>query len=381
MKGRKLSIGITVCMLFCLLAVSCREKPVEEKISESYVKKAGSIYYKDGDKLKKLQEADVSSFRPLAEDIAKDRNTVYFQQFRQSGVDRVSFTVTPNGALKDKNHVYLRVYNDTLAFRILYNVDRASYDLYKGRSKWAYDRGHVYYDFSRPVEVDRRTFSFLNSVFMKDKNYLYYMAPHDSLIKKKADIRYLVSLNDFYVRDGSRIYFIDGNNFDKIDEIPFHEVRSIRLWGEAYLSVDGKLYFSGNLVDGGRVDLKRFRKISGVYYTDGHSVYCEGNAVKGADLKTFRPLSDFMAKDRNSVYYWERKMQGVDAVSFEPVNVYYIKDKRHVYFIYGRPEEKDFFFIVKGADPASFRINEKKGPAFGKDKKYEFYYGGMIIQE
>jgi hypothetical protein len=52
-------------------------------------------------------KADVPTFKPLAEDIGKDKDFIYYAHKPQPHVNYHSFTVSSN-VLQDKNHTYTR---------------------------------------------------------------------------------------------------------------------------------------------------------------------------------------------------------------------------------------------------------------------------------
>lgn len=61
-------------------------------------------------------KVDVKTFTPLAADIAKDKNFVYFAHKPQPHVDHASFQVKGD-VLQDKNHIYSRT-NDYYTYQL-----------------------------------------------------------------------------------------------------------------------------------------------------------------------------------------------------------------------------------------------------------------------
>ncbi len=169
--------------LFALTAIalsSCVGKPIDENVSQYYKKGWGVVYFTDkpaktmGVYAKKVKGADTKTFVPLAEFVAKDKKTVYYQDIPQPHIDVESFQVKEDGTMRDKDHIYFPALEDaSYKLKILYNVDLESYGSYKGHIGWGYDKNNVYQGYSKPVEADQASFTFLSENFMKDKDFIY----------------------------------------------------------------------------------------------------------------------------------------------------------------------------------------------------------------
>ncbi len=369
-----LFLGVISISLF-----SCVGNPIDKEKSTLYCRNWGSVYYTNKPNTfvihgHKIKGADAKTFVPLAEEVAMDKNTVYYKTFPQPQVDRASFQVKEDGTMRDKNHIYIPSSSEGEGsqLRILYRVDLETYGSYKGHKTWAYDKDHVYLGYSRPVDVDRATFSFISDYFMKDKDYVYAFI-FGELRKMKMNADSIVSLSDRYIRDNKQIYFFDTEYSNDFMSIPFENVNNIKLLADPYIIVDNKMYNRGILIEG--VDVSSFEILDNHYSKDKLHVYYDNKIIPSAELASFELLQDDIAKDSRSVYSAGKKIDKVDSPTFRIINPIYAVDKNHVYVLFNED-----FDIIEGADPSTFTWNQKKGISYGVDKKNEYYNGRLIIK-
>ncbi len=365
---------------------SCVGNPIDENISKYYRKSWGTVYFTDkpaktmGIHGNKIKGANSKTFTPLAEFVAKDKKMVYYQDIPQPHVDVESFQVKEDGTMRDKNHIYFPALKDAkYTLRILYNVDVETYGSYKGHIGWGYDKNHVYQGYSKPVEADPSSFTFLSDNFMKDKNFLY--APYFGGIKKtQINTDSLEVLGNTYVRDNKQVYFFDIENTQDFKTIPFHSIDSISVLADPFIIINNKVYENGYLLNDGDADASTFRILDGYCCRDTNHIFYSGKAIP-ADANSFELLSEGFAKDKQSVYFFGYILNNVDVNSFKIINSLYFSDKNHVYFIYSIPKNKsEFFTIVDGANPKTFYHDSRKDELYGADDKNEFYNGGLIIK-
>ena len=366
---------------------SCVGKPIDANVSGLYRRSWGSVFYTDKQGAlvlygNKVDGADSKTFVPLAEKAGVDKNAVFFESFLQPHVDRASFMVKEDGTMRDKDHIYVPSLFDggKSKLKILYGVDWESYGSFEGHIGWGYDKDHIYYGYSKPVDADPSTFVFLSDNFMKDKDYLYILS-FDGLKKKPMDTKNMIALSDRYLRDNERIYFFDFSGTNNLMDIPFKSARSVKMLVDPYLVVDNSVYAKGKLLNAGDVDASTFEVLDSYYSKDARHIFCNDVAIPGVDLSSFEVLSDGMAKDKQSVYFCGLKLDGVDPGSLRILNAAYFSDARRVYFIRAGVEVPDFYFVVEGADPVAFTCDPAKGVAFGSDKKNEYYNGLLIVNE
>ena len=365
---------------------SCVGDPIDENTSQYYKKGWGSVYFTDkpantmGMYGNKIKEADAKTFTPLSEFIAKDKKQAYYQSTPQPHIDVESFQVKEDGTIRDKDHIYFPSLQVRGAYKlkILYNVDLETYGSYKGHSGWGYDKNHVYQGYSRPVEADPASFTFLSDNFMKDKDFLYslYLG---GLKKLQIKTDSLISLNDTYVRDNTQVYFFDMEDTKDFKSIPFQSVDSIVVLADPFIIINNKVYTNGQLLNEGDADAATFRVLDG-YCRDTSHIFYSGKASP-ADVNSFETLSEGFAKDKDSAYYFGSILNDVDVNSLKIINSLYFADKNHVYFIYSTPgDDRDFFVIVDGANPETFYHDSRKDELYGADNKNEFYNGGLILK-
>ena len=371
--------------LIIISLCSCVGNPIDEDVSQYYKKGWGSIYFTDkpaktmGIHGNKIKGADSKTFTPLAEFVAKDKKQVYYQNFPQPQVDTESFQVKKDGTMRDKDYIYFPALQERGAYtlKILYNVDLETYGSYKGHIGWGYDKNHVYQGYSRPVEADPASFTFLSDNFMKDKDFLYTLYFHE-LKRLQINTDSLVALNETYVRDNTLVYFFDMEAAD-FKSIPFQSVDSIIALTSPFVIIDNKVYTNGQLLNEGEVDAATFRVLDG-YCRDTNHIFYSGKASP-ADVNSFEPLLEGFAKDKQSVYYFGNILKDIDVNTFKMINSFYFTDKNHVYFIYSAPKyDHEFFIIVDGANPKTFYHDSRKDELYGADDKNEFYNGGLILK-
>ncbi|HKW85303.1 MAG TPA: DKNYY domain-containing protein, partial [Burkholderiaceae bacterium] len=104
------------------------------------------------------------------------------------------------------------------------------------------------------------------------------------------------------------------------------------------------------------------------YSRDHRQAWFEGAAFKVRDVASFEPLNTMFARDRLRGYYERIEIAGSDGPSFAMVDehdLHYARDKQRVYRAWididsepNRPRPK--VVVVPGADPAAFRVPEKR---------------------
>ncbi|AMR43094.1 DKNYY domain-containing protein [Elizabethkingia anophelis] len=327
------------CMLlsFC---ISCKDigKPVNKQKSGSYfINSKGKIAYCQNGNWFSLgvlpMNADAKSFQVLAEDIAKDKDSVYFRNMTQKLVDRNSFYVD-NEIPKDRLHVYY--IDQVLGFGIIKGADPKTYELVKDHINWARDKDHYFYA-DRMINADRNTFAFVNDYFLKDKDSVYVspnIGKFKSILPNSGNIE---AINKQYIRIGNTIYFpsfredseVVTNSFDKIEKIRGINQDMIGINNNTILSRGKK--FKYNNVDVGSfqlfpIDKKNSAYAYPPYSKDKNNVYYDEEIIPEADVKSFILMDNNFGKDAKNVFYKKQLLKGVDAPSFKKDGDFY-KDK------------------------------------------------------
>ncbi|MDV2447442.1 hypothetical protein CMU93_07995 [Elizabethkingia anophelis] len=326
-----------VLLSFC---ISCKNigKPVDKQKSGSYfIDSKGKIAYCQNGNWFSLgvltMNADAKSFQVLAEDIAKDKDSVYYRSMAQKLVDRNSFYVE-NQIPKDRLHVYY--IDQVLGFNIIKGADPKTYELVKDHINWARDKDHYFYS-DRMINADRNTFAFVNDYFLKDKDSVYVspnIGQFKSILPNPGNVE---AINKQYIRIGNTIYFppfrqgseVVTSSFDKIDKIRVIDQDIIGVNNNTILSRGKK--FKYDHVDVGSFELFPTDKKNSVYadnpYSkDKNNVYYNEEIIPDADVKSFILMDNNFGKDAKNAYYKNQLLKGVDARSFKKEGDFY-KDK------------------------------------------------------
>jgi len=307
---------ILLCMLTILGTLFSCKKVIDATKSSAYHIKQGQVYYIPGgnsfERGTKKMDADPATFKPIAESYGKDKNSVYFRGTRQEGIDLESFTIE-NGIPKDKEHVYYYNGNDIDFNRngddvlsVIEQADPSSFrKLDKPYTLFAKDKQHYYYR-SRCLDVDYKSFEFLNRHFMKDMNSLYldngriFLAV-DSSLQKVEKVN-----NEYVLIDGRKLLYFQ----------PFE--------GEGIISTElPEDSFPIDVVDD---DILKTRIV----------VFAFGRAIPNADPESlhvlFKTKTELIAKDKNHVYYNFEPISEADPLSYQWLDGRVGKDDRFVYY-------------------------------------------------
>jgi len=234
------------------------------------------LYIPNGNSLelgsRKVDEADFFSFEVLAEDFAKDKTNIYYQEMVVTDiVDYDTFYIDSNGVAKDKANVYIG-YSDQL--EALTGVDPDSYVELPDWAPsfetvvWAKDKNH-YYLSHKKVDVDYKTFMVVCNHLYKDRSYVY--TDYKGSIKKTmVDPAEFKRLNEQHCYDDKYIYVAD--IFETMMKYRYSDFSTVKVFCTNYVGVERKVYFTGK-------------------------------EVVGADYQTFSCVDDFHAKDKMRNYH------------------------------------------------------------------------------
>jgi hypothetical protein len=185
---------------------------VDRKISESYFYSFNSISYcPNGNWLEVAWpvkcHADVSSFKVLSDDIAKDRKNVFYKGIIVEGANAKSFRVE-NEIPKDKNFAYIEEYD---SLKPIKGVDAKSFQYLDVQGlnprTWSKDNSNYYVNYKK-VNVDYASFVILDSGYAKDKDSFYSCLYGNDFFSINANPKHTRILNHLYVRDQNTLYYI-----------------------------------------------------------------------------------------------------------------------------------------------------------------------------
>ncbi|MDQ1096907.1 MULTISPECIES: DKNYY domain-containing protein [Chryseobacterium] len=331
-----------LALILLSICTSCRNigKLANEQKSRSYfIDSKGKVSYcMNGNwfslGISPMPEADAQSFEVLAEDIARDKNAVYFCAIKQKQVDRNSFYVDKK-IPKDRFHVYYILQH--YGFKIIEGADPKTYELIDNHPNWARDRSHYFYS-DKLVHADRKTFAFINSFFMKDKDSVYTTPNTGGFKSILPNSGNAEAVNDYYMRFGNTIYYPSFQQGSDGTTRSFDSIHAIRVINEQTICVNNKdILILGKNFKYAEVDAPSFQLLTfdgdqddaymfSYYSKDKNHVYYDQEVIPGADVKTFILIGRDFGKDDKNAYFQNKLLKGVDATSFKKEGNYY-KDK------------------------------------------------------
>lgn len=334
-------LRILSSILITTLLVSCAGTKVNPAKSNSYYYNSGEIYYIPlGNTLvgKTKLNVDKKSFEVLAEDIARDNKYVYYEAFRDTGIDRESFVVDKSGALKDKNYIYTREGYYHLTKHEIPGVDIETYvqlnDFKIAYSyKWAKDKNNYYYS-QQPVNVDYDSFRRINDYFYKDCDSIYAIVDYRfyTASKRQDPVKLL---NEYHLLNGNELIASIEDNDSLIINNSFEKIYNYKHITPLIVVVNDIAFFKGVPFKENNVDIESLKapKIfrdelnsksftDDFYCVDKNHVYFKGEVLKEASPKGFTVLTFPYTKDYKHVFFKNSLLEGVDAKTFK-----YIGDK------------------------------------------------------
>ncbi|WDE95564.1 DKNYY domain-containing protein [Lentisphaera profundi] len=153
----------------------------------------------------------------------------------------------------------------------------------------------------------------------------------------------------------------------------------------SYWTDGNSVYLQGEKLRG-QIDIKSFKPLSDNYSKDINSVWHSLHVIKGADPKTFKILNHIFSHDKNFIYHFSVKLDEADHDTFQVLDngldnnavnwestVGYAKDANNVFSISSATGKAS---IIKNADPATFI---SFGNSYGRDSKNVFYERAKIV--
>ncbi|MCL1677339.1 DKNYY domain-containing protein [Elizabethkingia meningoseptica] len=331
-------------LLACILlsfCTSCRDigKLVDQNKSHSYfIDSKGKIVYCPGGSwfgsgVTSMDFADPKSFQVLAEDLAKDKDSVYYREKAQDiAVDIPSFHFKDN-IMKDRFHVF---YNFKGSIYAITGADPQTYEIIKNHKEWARDKNHYFYAGVK-VPADHKTFAFVNDYFVKDKDSVLVLHNTGNFKTVLPNTGNVESVSKYYIKAGNTIYYPPLGNDSNVVAKKFNTLDNIRVINPNLISINNKTILSSgknfkyDQVDAGSfqlfpVDKDKYAYESSSYSKDKNNVYYDEEVIPDANTRTFIIMGDYFGKDAKNVYYKKQLLKGVDAPSFNKDGNFY-KDK------------------------------------------------------
>ena len=347
-------------LLFTLLLVACKQKPVEQlpTTAEKEVVVRDTITVSDIHRTDSLWSSFWEYKRPYVKGYIINQDYVIYQEKNTRKIikpDMESFVPLNVSTLaKDKNGIYYQgdfIKIDTTGFRVVGFISH----YYKPSDYWEEPIWRTYkqaFRGKKQINIsDPATFESVSTCYFKDKNYLYYYdrkvegADVATLQKELADEEFVSDKNNTYYRGkpfiykGERVQQVSNNIYktathvlryyleydeerakDYFIELPdYFDIPTLRRLNDFYLIDKNHLYYDESSypledkdlrVPIAKEDLSKIKKLFEVFVTDGNKIYRGKEPLSGYDVATFRivPGHYYYQYDKNGVYHWFKKL-------------------------------------------------------------------------
>ena len=348
-------------LLFTLLLVACKQKPVEQlpTTAEKEVVVRDTMLVSDIHRTDSLWHSFKKYKRPYVEGYIINQDYVIYQEKNARKIikpDMVSFARLDVSRLaKDKNGIYYQgdlIKIDTTGFGVvgvISHYDKQS-DYYWKEPIWrTYKQA---FRGTKPIAIsDPATFESVTICYFKDKNYLYYYdqkvegADVATLQEESIDKEFVSDKNNTYyqgkpfIYKGERVQQVSNNIYkttthvlryiggyddeekaeDYFVELPdYFDIPTLRRLNDFYLIDKNHLYYdeSGYPLEDKdlRVPIPKENlnkiKLFKVFVTDGDKLYRGKELLSGYDVATFGivPGHYYYQYDKNGVYKWGEKL-------------------------------------------------------------------------
>ena len=348
-------------LLFTLLLVACKQKPVEQlpTTAEKEVVVRDTMLVSDIHRTDSLWHSFKKYKRPYVEGYIINQDYVIYQEKNARKIikpDMASFARLDVSRLaKDKNGIYYQgdlIKIDTTGFSVvgvISHYDKQS-DYYWKEPIWrTYKQA---FRGTKPIAIsDPATFESVTNCYFKDKNYLYYYdqkvegADVATLQEESIDKEFVSDKNNTYyqgkpfIYKGERVQQVSNNIYkttthvlryiggyddeekaeDYFVELPdYFDIPTLRRLNDFYLIDKNHLYYdeSGYPLEDKdlRVPIPKENlnkiKLFKVFVTDGDKLYRGKELLSGYDVATFGivPGHYYYQYDKNGVYDWDYKL-------------------------------------------------------------------------
>lgn len=299
---RKFFRWLALPLTWLVQACSPLGEPVDEEISDNfyYDKDRTDIIYSSMGNWFELGEtalnAHSESFEVLNAHLGKDKHQAYYKWYTipSSEIDLRSFDASYADWMwhigMDKDQVY--AFGDDvidgewqLLMSVIEGADPDSFE--KIDYQWAKDKNHYFYD-HQIIAVIYDSFEVINETFARDSDsvYLYYQGRLASIDANTDEFK---QIDQYYARDATSIYFFldyaKGEQIEKLQTIPYQDLKTIKVLEENYLLVDQSVFYRGILLE--EANPTRLKALSSEFAKDDTYVYYQDVIIDGADAATF----------------------------------------------------------------------------------------------
>ena len=340
-------------LLFTLLLVACKQKPVEQlpTTAEKEVVVRDTITVSDIHRTDSLWSSFWEYKRPYVEGYIINQDYVIYQEKNTRKIikpDMESFVPLNVSTLaKDKNGIYYQgdfIKIDTTGFRVVGFISH----YYKPSDYWEEPIWRTYkqaFRGKKQINIsDPATFESVSTCYFKDKNYLYY---YDQKVEG-ADVATLQKdlANEEFVSDKLNTYYkgktfiYKGERVQQVSNLIYKTTTHVLRYNGGYDQERAEDYFV-ELPD--YFDIPTLRRLNDFYLIDKNHLYYDesGYPLEDKDLRvpiakedlSKIKLFEVLVTDGNKVYRGKKPLSGYDAVTFGivPGHYYYQYDKNGIY--------------------------------------------------
>ena len=383
-------------LLFTLLLVACKQKPVEQlpTTAEKEVVVRDTITVSDIHRTDSLWRSFEKYKRPYVKGYIINQDYAIYQEKNTRKIikpDMASFAILDvSGFAKDKNGIYYQgdfIKIDTTGFRVVGVISHHD----KPSDYWEEPIWRTYkqaFRGTKPIAIsDPATFETVSFCYFKDKNYLYYYdqkvegADVATLQKESIDGEFVSDKDNTYyqgkpfIYKGERVQLVTSNIY-KTEQVQL-------ITANIYKTTTHVLRYNGGYDDKEKekaedyfvelpdyFDIPTLKRLNDSYLIDKNHLYYDENSypLENKDLRVPIPkenlskikLFEVLVTDGNKVYRGKKPLSGYDAVTFGivPGHYYYQYDKNGIYnwskklpFHYtNRPEYGKNFFYMDNQD-------------------------------
>ena len=363
-------------LLFTLLLVACKQKPVEQLPTTTTTNE--KAVEQDTILVSDIHRTDSHSLwiweykHPYVEGYIINQDYVIYQEENTRKIikpDMASFAILGSGLAKDKNGIYYQgdfIKIDTTGFRVV-DVIRDKQSDYREELIWrTYKQA---FRGTKPINIsDPATFESVSTCYFKDKNYLYYYdrkvegADVATLQKDLANGEFVSDKNNTYYQGKPFIY--KGERVQQVSNLIYKTTTHVLRYNGGYDDEEKAEDYFVELPD--YFDIPTLRRLNDRYLIDKNHLYYDESSypLEDKDLRVPIPkenlskikLFKVFVTDRDKLYRGKEPLSGYDAATFGvvPGHYYYQYDKNGVYnwdyklpFRYtNRPEYgKNFFYM------------------------------------
>ena len=289
-------------------------KPVDPNKTAGYYFgrfNSAKIYYaaKRAGQVAELVGADADTFKVINYEYAKDKSRVYYKSIALEA-DPATFCLDEEGLPKDFNSVFFieEQPDGQVVSRIIEDAAPVTYTKIKNHRNWGKDHAHFFFK-NKKLDVDFKSFEFINSVWAKDKDRVYQLN-EEGVTAIGANVSNLRVLNEHFLCDKQHVYFSGEMPGEEelvgiqLNRFAYELSSPIEFLSECHLRNNNKIYFCGLETE---IDSSSFQpflvrgKLFHGFSKDQYFVYKYNKKLTHIDVQSFRVIGEVM-RDKHNRY-------------------------------------------------------------------------------